>query len=462
MAVSEPRPHSVAWSGALVWALIAILGLMFTGLTVYRVRSRDLTEIDVDKLRELSAAPLKADAEPKPHPAKGDWPQWRGPNRDGVSTETGLLTAWPQDGPKVLWSQPTGDGYSGVVVANGCAFTMVQDGEDEAVVCWDAAGGQERWRFKYPAHFRYPKYGDGPRSTPSIAGEYIFTVGGTGIMHCLKAFTTNPAGEKVWRKDLLADFGGPLLDWGICFSPLEEKGRVFIMPGGPGSAIAALDPATGDVRWKRFDDPASYSSPVAADLAGRRQVIYLTGDRLIGVTPDDGRLLWEFPWPPGLGHAPSSIATPLVIGKYVFISSGYDKGCALIHVEAEDDGYRASQVYKTRGMRTVFSSCVRQGDFLYGFDDTNLACLELRTGKRKWEERGFGKGSVALADGKLIILGERGTLALALTDPEEYCEVSRFQHSEQPSSWTVPVIAGSRLYVRDRSRLVCYDLKKSS
>jgi outer membrane protein assembly factor BamB len=467
MSVSEPRPHEAAPSrrgNALVWGIIVALGLSFAGLAAYRIIARDLNVVNQEKLQEL----IDARAKPEPPRPKGEgWPQWRGPNRDGVSTETGLLTAWPEDGPKVLWSKPVGEGYSSVVVANGYAFTMLQDGDNEAVVCWEAETGQERWRFKYPARFRN-QYGNGPRSTPAIAGDYIYTVGGTGMMHCLKAFTTNPTGEAVWRKDLLAEFAGRSLEWGVAFSPLVDAGLVYVMPGGPdGQALAALDKDTGAVVWKSLDDRPSYSSPVAANLAGRRQVVFLTGERLVGVAADTGRLLWESPWDAGLSHAPTNIATPLVIhldvGDYVFISSGYGRGCALFKIEADGDVCRVSQVYRNNNIGTIFSSCVRQGDYLYGFDEMTPKCLDVRSGAVQWQQKktGFGKGSMTLADGHLIILGDRGTLAVAVADAHKYREVARFEHSDQPSSWTVPVFTGGRLYVRDKSRLVCYDVRKS-
>jgi outer membrane protein assembly factor BamB len=466
MPPPEPRPQLLdppRSGGCVVWGLIVVCSLVFAGLTTYRVLSHDPNEVNPEKLAELASAAPRPDV--KATQPGSEWPQWRGPNRDGVSTETDVRTDWPDGGPKVLWERKTGEGFSSVVVSNGRAFTMFQDGPDEAVVCWDAETGQERWRFKYPAQYKND-YGNGPRSTPAIAGDQLYAVGGTGIMHCLQAFTDSPAGEMVWRKDLLEEFGGELLTWGVAFSPLVEKGLVFVMPGGPGgNALAALEKDTGAVVWKDFDDRPSYSSPVAADLAGTRQIVFLTGERLVGVVPESGRLLWEFPWSAGAGHAPTNIATPLVIhldvGDYVFVSSGYDKGCALLKIEPAGDGFRPVKVYANRNLRTTFASCVQGGDYLYGFDDTNLACLELRTGRAKWKERGFDKGSVLRAGGALIILGETGTLAVAEATPNGYREKARFQHSERPSSWTVPVLVGGRLYVRDRDRLVCYDLKKS-
>lgn len=468
MSVSEPCPHAAIPSrrgNSVVWALIVGLGLLLAGLAAYRIIARDLDEVNEEKRNEAVGG--KATPTP-PHPKGEGWPQWRGPNRDGVSTETGLLTAWPEDGPKVLWNTPVGEGYSSVVVANGYVFTMLQDGDYEAVVCWEAETGRERWRFKYPARFRN-QYGNGPRSTPAIAGEHIYTVGGTGIMHCLKAFTTNPAGEVVWHKDLLEEFAGRSPEWGVAFSPLVDVGLVFVMPGGPdGRAVAALDKDTGAVVWKNLDDRPSYSSPVAAQLAGRRQVVFLTGKRLVGVAAATGRLLWEFPWDAGLSHAPTNIATPLVIhldvGDYVFISSGYGRGCALFKIEPDGEGCRVSQVYRNNNMGTIFSSCVRQGDYLYGFDEITPKCIDLRSGAVQWawKKAGFGKGALTLADGHLIILGDQGILALAVADPQKYREVARFEHSDQPSSWTVPVFTDGRLYVRDKSRIVCYDVRKSS
>jgi outer membrane protein assembly factor BamB len=465
MSLSEPRPQTVSrarWVDGLAWLAIIVCVTLFAGLTYYRVRSGDLNEIDAERVHELTSA-TRIPAETVPV-ATSDWPQWRGPQRNGISPETDLLTAWPDDGPKVRWRQPTGDGYSGVVVAQGRAVTMVQDGEDEAVVCWDAASGKELWRFRYPAHFRHRQFGDGPRSTPAIADGQVYTVGGTGVMHCLKLIPASTAGEALWRKDLLPEFGAPPLEWGIAFSPLVENGLVYVMPGGPaGNALVALDCATGNIAWNRFDDKASYSSPITADLAGGRQLVVLLEGRLVGVGPDSGKLLWEYPWSSGPAHTPSSIVTPLVIqrtsGDYVFLTSGYDKGCALLKIEPDASGCKATQVYRNLNLRAVFSSPVCVGDYVYGFDDVNLVCLDVRNGKRHWKEFGFDKGSLIAADGRLIVLGAEGTLAVVAAEPAAYREIARFTHAEE-RCWTAPSLADGKLYVRNRKRVVCYDLKR--
>jgi outer membrane protein assembly factor BamB len=386
-----------------------------------------------------------------------DWPQWRGPNRDGISSATDLLASWPEDllTRRKVWERPAGGGFSALAVAGGRAYTLVQDGDDEAVVCWDAETGQERWRFRYPCRY-VNNMGSGPRSTPTVDGDLVFTVGATGLMHCLKTNPASAGGEVVWRRDLLKDFGAPNLQWGVSFSPLVQGQRVFVNPGGPdGNSVAALDRLTGKTVWHALNDRAGYSSPVAATLAGKPQVVFFTGEGAVGVSPADGTLYWRYPW-----HTSYDVnaATPLVVGDYVFLTSGYDKGCGLLQVENEGSGQTASPVYQHRKMRGQFSSPVRYKDCIYGFDDTFLKCLDLRTGKELWRQRGFDKGSLLIAGGRLILLGEYGRLALAEATPDGYRELSAVQFSEQ-KCWTVPALANGRLYLRDPARVVCLDLR---
>ncbi len=435
--------------------VIAVLLFVFAGLAVYHYRRLDRTQVDAAKINELAKSQL---AEQKA--AGADWPQWRGPNRDGVSTETGILTIWPEAGPKQLWEAKVGEGFASVVVSRGRVFTIFQDGEKEAVVAWNAETGKQLWRFSYPCHYKN-SYGNGPRSTPSIDGDLLYAVGATGLMHCLKAFTDEPKGEPLWSKDLLEQFGAAVPKWGVAFSPLVEGDRVFIMPGGPkGNSLAALDKRTGAVLWKKHDDLASYSSPIAATIHGERQILFLTGSRLVSVRPDTGAHLWEFPWPI---ENECNIATPIAVGDYVFISSFYGRGCALLEIDQHAGAWQANLVYKNRKMRNHLASCVRHKDHLYGFDDSTLTCMNFRTGEVAWKERGFDKGSLICVNDQLIVYGANGLLALAEANPQEYVEKSRFQFSPQMNScWSVPVVANGRLYVRDQEKLVCFDVKAGS
>jgi outer membrane protein assembly factor BamB len=450
MSMTEVRQRgrgSHRW--ILVGALVAIVALL-----VYRHFHEGNTFEDLQQLKELQAARFSQE---KPVKAK-DWPQWRGPNRDGVSTETSLLTAWPEGALEKLkvWQQPTGVGFSSMAVAGGRVITIVQDGDSEAVVCWHADTGKELWRYRYACKYEND-FGSGPRSTPTIEGDFVYTVGATGIMHCLKLDPKDNKGEKVWRKDLLDEFGAQNIRWGVAFSPLIEGNLIYTNPGGQdGNSLVALDKRDGTTVWKSQDDQAGYSSPVAVNCAGKRQIVFFTATGLVSVTPDSGALNWRFPWETEYG---CNIATPIAIGDYVFISSGYSRGCTVVKIEASGGKLEAKRVYEHIKMCNHFSSCVLYKDHLYGFNDGILTCMEFRTGKVVWKERGFDKGSLLIADGHLIILGENGKLALAAATPTAYKEKAALKFSER-TCWSVPVLANGRLYVRDEERIVCLDLRK--
>lgn len=434
--------------------VVTPLFLVFVGLAVYHHRRLDNHLVDSERAKELANRKFGEQTR-----GSNDWPQWRGPNRDGVSTETDILREWPKDGPKVLWQAKLGDGFASVVVAKGRAFTIFQDGTNESVVSWNAEDGKELWRFSYPCQYKN-SYGNGPRSTPSIDGEFIYTVGATGLMHCLKAFTDDPKGEPVWSKDLMKEFSASAPKWGVAFSPLVEGNRVFIMPGGPnGQSLAALDKNTGNVLWKKHDDRASYSSPISATFHKEPQILFLTGSRLVSVDPQTGEQRWEYPWPI---ENETNIATPIVVDDYVFISSSYGRGCLTLKIEKEGEQWKPVGVRKSPRMRNHFSTCVRYKDHLFGFDDSTLTCMNFLTGEIEWKERGFDKGSVLLVNDLLIVYGANGVLALAEANPTGYVQKSRFQFSKSENScWSVPVVSNGRLYVRDQERLVCFDVKAS-
>ena len=445
------------WRGWVFWLGICLLAA-FAGVAILNVIQRGQGFTDAGLVNELGQSKLDEAKLVSP-----DWPGWRGPYRDGLCRETGLLQVWPADGPRRLWEKPTGAGFASMAVVQGKVLTMFQQGEDEAVVCWDAATGEEQWRFRYPAKY-LNSYGNGPRSTPQVDGDLVYTVGGTGMLHCLKLNPAEKVGEVVWRKDLLREFQAVNLRWGVAFSPLVEGDLLIVVPGGTdGNGVVALDKKTGMVRWRALDDPAGYSSPMAATLAGQRQVIVFTGLGLVGLDPSQGSLLWRFPWTTSYGV---NAATPIVATSqdlnYVFLSSGYDYGCALLKIVKEGSTWEAQKVYQNKKMNNHFSSSVLYQDHLYGFNDATLTCLEFKTGTMKWRERGtFGKGSVLVADGRLIILGENGLLALAEATPEGYREKSRLTFADGSAKvWSIPVIADGRMYVRDETRLVCYDVKK--
>ena len=379
-----------------------------------------------------------------------EWAQWRGPNRDGISSETGFLKNWPKEGPKVLWHIPFGDGYSGISIAQGKVYTMYAEGNDEFVICLDASDGKEVWRFRSGAKFTEQR-GDGPRSMPTVHGGSVFALGAEGKLYALDARD----GIKLWAHNFVEEFDSKIPTWGFSSSPLIEGDLVLIEAGGKdGKSIVAFNKKSGDVVWTTHTDAVGYSSPIAIDFGGVRQIIFLTSKTLLSVAPEDGQIYWKYPWPEGI-----NIATPIFIpDDKVFISASYDKGAVLLKMTADEEGIGIEEVWKSRVMKNHFNSSVLQGDYLYGFDNAILTCIEANTGEEQWRQRGFRKGSLLLADGYLIILGEAGKLALAEANPSEYNEKARFQLFDD-KCWTVPTLAGGRLYLRNQKEMVCLDLR---
>lgn len=454
MAAKEPQSSRGFLIGAACVAIILVGGWMaYPHIKEYLDSRPDTGDYrsDIHLVDQLRAAPLPT---VPPSSSTNDWPQWRGPNRDGVSTETGLLAGWPAGGPRTIWESPTGMGYACPAIAGGKVYLLVQDGDNEAVVCLNAADGKEIWRHRYPALFTNFESGTGPHATPLVDGDRLYTVGATGMFFCLDAATGKPH----WSHDILKEANAQNQEYGTSFSPLIEGELVITMPGGPnGNSIVAYDKKDGHLVWKNLDDRAGYSSPVAATIAGKRQLVFLTAENVVGLSAQDGKLLWRYPWPL---FKDCNIATPIVTGDYVFVASGYSKGCALLHIADAASGLamEVKPVYEHNRMRSRFSTSVLFKDHLYGFDEFFLVCMEYRSGKVLWKKRGFGEGSLAVADDKLIIMSDSGQLVLADASPEKFQERSSVKMFDG-RCWTVPVLAGGKLYVRDEKTIRCLDVK---
>ena len=395
----------------------------------------------------LIGSVLSAEADDKD---TAEWAQWRGPNRDGISSETGFLKSWPQEGPQVLWQIPLGDGYSGLSIAQGKIYTMFAEGDDEFVICLNASDGMEIWRFRSGAKFTEQR-GDGPRSMPTVQGDSVFALGTEGKLYALDAHD----GTKLWSHNFVEEFGSNIPTWGFSSSPLIEGDLLIVEAGGKDEkAIIAFDKTSGDVVWTNHTDEVGYSSPIPIDFGGVRQIIFLTSKTLLSLAPENGQIYWKYSWPEGI-----NIATPIFIpDDKIFISASYDKGAVLVRMIADRDRIGIEEVWKNRVMKNHFNSSVLQGDYLYGFDNAILTCIEANTGEEQWRHRGFEKGSLLLADGHLIILGEGGKLALAEASPNEYREKARFQLFDD-KCWTVPTLAGGKLYLRTQKEMACLDLR---
>ena len=397
-----------------------------------------------------------------------EWPQWRGPNRDGVSSEIGILKEWAASGPQVLWKHPLGEGFSGISVSQGRVYTMFSKGNDEFVVCLNATDGQEIWRFRSDDNYHEGQGGNGPRATPTIDGDLLFTISAHGKLYALNAEN----GEKVWSHDLQRKFGSKMPRWGFSTSPLVDGELLLVEVGGKGEkSIVAFNKNSGDVIWSSHKDKLGYSSPIAITVKGVRQIICFTGTKLVSVSPTDGTIYWQYPWKTGYDV---NAATPVFIPPdKVFISSGYDKGAAVLQmrvfVSHDDDRaaveqirenrgkVRIKEIWKNRKMKNQFASSVLHENYLYGFDNSILKCIEADTGEEQWKTRGFGKGTVILADGHLIILSDRGKLGLAEAAPAGYIEKASAKVLSG-LCWTAPTLADGRLYLRNEEEIVCLDM----
>ena len=380
-----------------------------------------------------------------------DWPQWRGPNRDGISKETGLLKQWPATGPALVWKATgAGGGYSSLAISGGRIFTMGVRAGRENVIAFDVATGKELWATPHGAVFSNDR-GDGPRGTPTVDGDRLYALGGNGDLSCLDTKT----GKIVWTLNILQKFGGENPKWGISESPLVIGEKVLVNPGGPNASVMALNKKDGTVIWKTQSDQAGYSSAMPVQIGGTTQIVFFTDQRALGVDLKDGKFLWSYP---KASNNVANVATPIVRGNRVFVSSDYGTGAA--HVEIKADG-TAQEVYFTKEMRNHHSSSILIGDYLYGFSSGILTAMRFDTGAVAWKDRSVGKGSLVYADGNLYAFSENGVVGLIEATPTGYVEKGRFRiQQDSLPTWTHPVIAGGRLYLRDQNTIYAYDVKQ--
>ncbi|MFY7951411.1 MAG: PQQ-binding-like beta-propeller repeat protein [Armatimonadaceae bacterium] len=412
------------------------------------------------------AAALAADTKP------ADWPQWRGPNRDGVSTETGLLQEWPKDGPTKAWSvKGCGGGYSTVAVAGGFIYGSGKiDGKD-VVWCRTEKDGKPVWSSPVGDN-KKTGYDEGPRGTPTVADGKVFAVMPGGAIVCLTA----KDGKEVWRKDYVKDFKGSVPSWGFSDSVLVDGDLAVCCPASKSAALVALKVKDGSVAWqtevKNVGAAAGYSSPVKMTVGKTDMYVVLLGKGgagLIGVDAKTGKSLWEYN---KVANGVANIPTPVVKGDLVWASSGYgDGGSALVHIKESNGKFEAEELkYYDKQVQNHHGGMVLVGDYVYfgnAHNSGHPACVEFKTGEVKWKETkgaagGSGSGCVVYADGRLYFRYENGKVALVKASPDKFEVVGAFdipEKSGQPS-WQHPVVVNGKLYLRDQDNLHCYDVKK--
>ena len=400
--------------------------------------------------RLLPAAPLETTGADVGAPY---WTDFRGPARDGRYTQSRIQTDWPADGLTPLWHQPIGGGYASFTMANGRAFTIEQRRDQEVVTAYDIATGRELWNHSWTAHFQESMGGPGPRATPTWHDGRVYALGATGALWSLDAAT----GGVIWERDILDDSQARNLAWAMSSSPLVVDDRLIVQPGGPnGWSVVAYDLDTAEVVWHALDDGQSYTSPMDVTLAGQRQVLIVTATRVAGLGVDDGRLLWEHPWSPS---TVPNIAQPILVGdNQLFLSASYGYGATLIELIPRDGGITVEEVWRNIRMKNRFSSSVLHEGYIYGLDESILACIDASTGELQWKGGRYGYGQLLLAGDHLVVLTEDGELVLVYATPDGHDEVASTAAIDG-KTWNVPALDDGRLLVRNAREMAAFDLR---
>jgi outer membrane protein assembly factor BamB len=381
-----------------------------------------------------------------------DWPNWRGPKHNGISTEKGWSDAWPKEGPPIAWKAKVGIGFSSFAVVDGRVFTTGHAEGQDTVFCLDADTGKVVWKHSYPAELGDKYFEGGTSGTPTVAGDRVFTLSRWGDAFCFDAAT----GKVIWSKNVQKETDAPIPGWGFSGSPIVHENLVLLNVGEAG---LALGKATGKIVWESADKDAGYSTPLPIQRDGQWLALVSSGQAYIAVNPATGKEAWRYRW---LTEYGVNASDPILDGDRLFISTGYGKGSILLKLGAGEP----EQVWKNKALRTQMNPAVLLDGYLYGVDgDTTakgaLKCVEFATGTQKWSQPGVGSGALIVADGKLIVLTDRGELQVVPASPDGFKPTSRAQVLGG-KCWTVPVLANGRIYARNaRGDVVCVDVRKS-
>lgn len=403
----------------------------------------------------------------------GDWNEYRGPGNDGLSNEK-IASSWPANGPKVLWKAEASKGFSSFVVSGDRAFTLVlgnhEGVQQELCVAFEAATGKPAWTVplgvaKYQGGGDAGKKdndgGDGPRSTPVVENGRVYVYSADMVLSCLDASN----GKSLWTRDIVKDFQGQNISWKNASSPVIDGGLVFVAGGGSGQSMIAFGKSDGKLAWKTGDEKMTHATPVPATIEGVRQIVFFTQSGLVAVGQSDGKPLWKFPFRFNV----STAASPVVAGNLVYCSAGYGVGAAVAKVTKSGGSFSAEEVWRLTGNKPVanhWSTPVYHDGHLYGmfsfkeYGEGPLKCVELATGKVKWERPGFGAGNVIAVSGKILALGDDGTLVLLEANSNEYKPLSQSKVLTG-KCWSTPALSRGRLFLRSTKEAVCLDVSSS-
>ena len=433
---------------------IFILGLLAIVLVASSVRitgvTGDLVPILSFRWSKPNIASLTQVATKAPVADSASFPQFLGPNRDGIITGVRLDTDWTANPPKLLWQIAVGPGWTGFSIAQGRAITQEQRDAEELVTCYDLKTGALLWSHSDQARFATTIAGEGPRSNPSIDGDRVFTLGANGILNCLDL----ASGKLIWSKDLVKEHAVKVPEWGFASAPLIRNGLVILNVGGfKNRSLVAHDAATGQFLWGGGTESAEYNSPTVLTLAGAEQIITFNAS-VSGHNPTNGAVLWSYLWAKGHPH----IATPIQIStNTILVSSGYGYGSELLQISPTNNTWRAERLWKSNRLKTKFANLILHKNFVYGLDDGILTCLDPATGERRWHGERYGHGQLLLVGDVLLFTSEKGEVLLADPNPDAERIIARLP-TLKGKMWNPPALAGEYLLVRNNDAAACYQL----
>jgi len=380
------------------------------------------------------------------------WTQWLGPNRNAIQPNGAPPQPWTDSGPQVLWRKALGEGVSAISVSGDHAVTMCGKGDEEFVVCLSASTGEEHWRVFSGKNF-IEAHANGPRSTPTIHENRVFALSAGGMLYALSL----DSGKKIWSVHLKETFGskGPS-DEGYATAPLVDGQRLLVEVGGnAGKSLAAFDLASGKLLWNTESVKSGFSSPIMVEMKGLRQAVFFSGSGLVSVSPDTGKTFWTYPW---ATEYDVNAVTPLWVDKdKIFISSAYGVGSALLYMETKGKTVSVKEIWRRKNFKNHYATSILQNGYLYGYDNSNLACIDVEKGDLKWKSRDIPKGTLISSGGRLIVLTEKGELFLADPSPEGVKVLARAKVME-PNCYTVPALSKGRLFVRNGREVAAFKL----
>ena len=450
----------------LLGAFAFIFGIMWVACNHLEWRGGGIPKMvwrpsapDIDKLRKQRAddskvVPAKISKEDA-NATKISPVGFRGVNGDGVYEDEIILTSWPEQGPPVLWRKLIGGGHSSFAIADNLAFTIEQQENNEVVFAFSTQTGRAQWSFEYSAKFEEYFGGIGPRSTPAWDEGRLYSLGAKGHLHCLDANT----GKLIWAKNLMTENKAEIPYWGVSASPFIYKNTVILTPGGENDdAIVALDKESGKKVWSALNGVQTYSTPVLLELLGKEQLLVSLKDKVVAINPNDGTLLWSHPWKIFMNN--NNIAQPTRLADdVVLISAGYGTGAEAFQIVSKDNAMSTESLWKSKSLKTKFSSPVLWKGHLYGLNDNRLVCLDAKNGSLKWRGDKFGYGQIIAASGHLIVLGDDGDLALVEMNPDQFVQKAKFKALKGGRTWNYPALSQGLLFVRNSYEMVCYDLR---